>query len=119
MVRQGKHRKRTKRRSNRAGMMGGPPPPYQKPTGAPPPYEHPPSYDKSQRELMFPRGIDEGRIIQLENDIKTIKREISSIDEGRIIQLESDIRAIKREISEIRKACLSHKSSKKRTKKSK
>ena len=97
MVRQGKHRKRTKRRRNRAGMMGGPPPPYQKPTGAPPPYEHPPSYDKSQRELMFPRGIDEERIRKIE----------------------SDIRAIKQDISEIRKACLSRKSSKTRTKKSK
>ena len=96
MVRQGKPRKRTKRRSNRAGMMGGPPPPYQKPTGAPPPYEHPPSYDQSERDFILP-----------------------PIDEERIRKIESDIRAIKQDISEIRKACLSHKSSKKRTKKSK
>lgn len=97
MVRQGKHRKRTKRRRNRAGMMGGPPPPYQSPgRGAPPPYEHPPSYDKSERDFLFP-----------------------PIDEERIRKIESDIRGIKRDISEIRKACLSRKSSKKRTKKSK
>ena len=113
-----KHRKRTKRRHNRAGMMGEPPPPYEE---QPPPhyqdhpplrYKEPPTYEESERELMFPRRIDEGRISQLENDIRTIKREISSIS-----QLENDIRTIKREISSIKRECLSRKSSNKRTSK--